>query len=417
MIKCLSLFLLFISTLAYAQHTLDDFINRAVENSPVLKEYHYQATRNQIQQKINAAENSTFHVSLSGDYLFVPYFKLITTDPLPQAIGYDINLFDGGLYSAQVNVGRNIFNGRRMDVLDQQIRIQDQSFSYYFGLEKHNLRKLVTDQYLNTYQAFLIIQLSNEIVSNLTDQLKLTGELLGSGYVKTQDYLLLKIELKNQAINLRDARQNYRSNLYQLYALCGIQDTSVVHITPVSLDKVEPAPTSNFMQKFIQDSLVTVNEQQLFEIKYIPQLSLFFNAGLNAVELINIQRRFGMSAGLSLSVPIYDGRQRSLTRQKTTLMQNTISEYRRFSELNIAMQRKDLITQIAVMQKNITDFTEQVTDFEKLLKLSERQLQQGNTSMMDHLILIRNFMELRKNKIETEINYQLQINNYNYWNW
>ena len=421
MVKCISFFLLFISTLVSAQNTLDDFINRAVENSPVLKDYRYQSKYNQIQGQINAAENSAFHLSLTSDYLFVPYFnnngKLVTTDPLPTAIGYDINLFDGGLYSAQFNVGRNIFNGRLIDVLDQQIRIQDQNAGYYFDLEKHNLQKVVTDQYLATYQTLLIIRLSAEIVTNLANQLKLTGELINKGFARTQDYLLLKIELKNQSINLRDARQNYRSNLYQLYALCGIQDTTVADITPASLKKVDPAPTSNFMKKFVQDSLVTVNEQQLFELKYVPQLSLFFNAGLNAITLIDIQRKFGMSAGLSLSVPLYDGQQKSLTRQKSALMQNTISEYRQFSQLNITMQRKNLITQIDVLQKNITDFTEQVSDFEKLLKLSERQLQQGNTSIMDHLILLRNFMEIQKNKIETEINYQLQINNYNYWNW
>ncbi len=421
MLRRISFFVLLISNLAIAQHSLDDFINSAFANSPVLKEYHQQQTLNQIQQKMNHAENTAFQVSLSGNYLFAPYFnnhgKLVTINPAPQAIGYDINLFDGGLYSAQLNLERNIFNGRLMNILNRQVQIQDENARYNIDLEKHNLQKQVTDQYLNTYQSFLMIRLAREAVSNLSDQLKLTRELVEKGFVKTQDYLLLKIELKNQSIGLSDARQNYRSNLYQLYAVCGISDTAVVVIDSVALKMVKLMPESNFVQKYTLDSLVTVNQQQQFEVKYLPRVSIFFNTGLNAVEVNNIGRKFGMSAGFSLSVPLYDGRQKSLTRQQSLVNQHTISEYRRFSEQNIAMQRNDLISRIHVRQQNIEDLTEQIADYEKLLQLSDRQLQQGNVSMIDHLTLIRNFVEIRKNKIETEINYQLEINNYNYWNW
>jgi outer membrane protein TolC len=412
---------LLISKLAIGQHSLDIFLNSAFANSPVLKEYHQQQTLNRIQQKMNHAENTAFQVSLSGNYLFAPYFnnhgKLVTINPAPQAIGYDINLFDGGLYSAQLNLERNIFNGRLMNVLNRQVQIQDENARYNIDLEKHNLQKQVTDQYLNTYQSFLMIRLAREVVSNLSDQLKLTRELVEKGFVKTQDYLLLKIELKNQSIGLSDARQNYRSNLYQLNAVCGISDTAVVAIDSVALKIDNPMPESNFMQKYTLDSLVTVNQQQQFEVKYLPQVNVFFNTGLNAVELNNIERKFGMSAGLSLSVPLYDGRQKSLTRQQSLVNQNTISEYRRFSEQNIAMQRNDLVSRIHALQQNIEALTEQIADYEKLLQLSDRQLQQGNVSMIDHLTLMRNFVEIRKNKIETEINFQLEINNYNYWNW
>jgi outer membrane protein TolC len=413
--------LILLSGLAFAQHSLDDFIKLALDHSPVLKDYQYRTEINQIRQEINHAENAAFHLSLTSDYLFVPYFnnngELVTTNPSPEAIGYDINLFDGGLYSAQVNLERNIFNGRVIDAFDRQIHIQNQTAGYYSNLEKHSLEKEVTGQYLNAYQNLLLIRLSEAVVSNLSEQLKLTGELTENGFAKPQDYLLLKIELRTQQINQRDARQNYRSNLYKLYTLCGIRDTSLVDLDPVTLTIEQPPPESMFIQKFVLDSLQTVNEQELFELKYVPQVHLFMNAGLNAVELNNIQRKFGMSAGLSLSLPLYDGRQRSLTRQKSYVAQNTIQNYRHFTDRTINMQRQELFTQIGVLKQNILDYNQQIADYNQLLTLSEKQLQQGNTSMMEHLILLRNFTEIRKNKIETEINYQIQINNYNYWNW
>ncbi len=415
------LFLFLIPQFLFSQTSLDYFLSKAVEHSPALNEYRNMQSFNRLQEKLNRAQNTAFQVSLTGDYLFAPYFNnhgdLITTDPSPEAIGYDINLFDGGLYSAQINLERNIFNCRLMHLLDRQIQVQDENAGFNILLEKHNLQKEVTDQYLNTYQSLLLVRLSDAVVSNLTEQLNLTGELVEKGFAKTQDYLLLKIELKNQTIGLTDARQNYRSNLHQLHALCGIQDTAVVEIDSVALKMDDTASESNFIQKFTLDSLGTAIQQQLFETKYQPQLNLFMNAGLNAVTIKNIQRKFGMSAGLSLSVPLYDGRQKSLTRQQSIVNQNTIGEYRRFSKRNITLQRNDLRSQIHALKQNIRDLSEQISDYRSLLQLSEKQLQQGNVSMIDHLTLLRNFVEIRKNKIETEINYQLQINNYNYWNW
>ncbi len=205
--------------------------------------------------------------------------------------------------------------------------------------------------------------------------------------------------------------------MYQLYALCGIEDTVVVEIDSVVLTMNEKLVNSNFIQKYRLDSLMTNSQQRLFEVKYQPQVSLFVNTGVNAVELSNIQRKFGMSAGLSFSLPLYDGRQKNLTRQQSQVNQNTISEYRRYAQQNITMQRNDLVSRIHVLQQNVRALTAQISDYQKLVQLSEKQLQQGNVSMIDHLTLLQNFVDIRKNKIETEINCQLEINNYNYWNW
>jgi len=415
----LFLFLLWESVLG--QHTLDDFIARATENSPSLKEYRLQQSLNQLQGKINTAENNAFHVSLTGDYLFTPYFnnqgRLVTTNPSPQAVGYDIGLFNGGLYSAQINLQRPVFNGGLMNALDGQIRIQDENARYGFELEKHSLVKQVTDQYLNTYRALLMVHLADEMASNLSDQLALTAGLLEKGFATSRDYLQLKIECKTQMIALGEARRLYRSSLYQLCALCGIQDTTVVGIDSVKLQIGELCAASNFLQKYSLDSLITQNQQQLFETQYQPKIGLFVNGGLNAVQLADLQRKFGMSAGLSLAVPLYDGRQKSLSRQQNLVHQNTIRAYRLYCEQTVRLQRQDILSRIGSFRQNLRDLSEQIADGQRLLQVCDAQLRQGNLSMMDHLNTIRNFIEIRKNAINAEIDYQLEISAFNYWNW
>ena len=421
LMKRLILILLLFSKTAFGQHMLDDFVARAMENSPTLKEYEQQKTLSQIQQKINRAENETFHASLTGDYLFVPYFnnhgKIITTNPSSQAVGYDINLFDGGLYSAQLNLERSIFNHGIIRVLEQQVGIQNENAMYNLHMGKHQLQYQVTEQYLNTYLFLLLSRLSKEIMVTLREQMEWTDALMKKGFTSEQDYLLLKVELKNQWVDLNASRQNYQSGLYQLYALCGIEDTTVVAIDSVSFEIPAPISGSKFLQKYALDSLKIVNQQQLFETQYQPKIDLFFNTGLNAVTLDKIERKFGVSAGLSLSLPLYDGKQKSLTRKQSQVNQTIIHDYRRFSESNIDVQRHDRMSRIQTLKKNIHVLEEQINDYRNLLALSETQLKQGHVSMIDHLTLLRNFVDIRKNKIETEIKCQLEINNYNYWNW
>lgn len=409
--------------LVFAQHGLDYFLSKAAENSPALQEYSDLQVANRVQKQLIAAQNSAFQLSFSGDYLFAPYFNnngdLVTTNPSPEAIGYDIGITNGGMYSAQINLERNIFNSRALNALNRQIQIQDETFQYNYNLEKQNLEKQVTDQYLSAYQFLLLSRLSEEVVDNLRQQLKLSEELVGKGFAKSQDYLQLKIEMQSQVIAWNDTRQQYRSNLYQLYALCGIEDTdtTVIDLEAAGLTPGEVNLQSRFIKRYELDSLATVNQQEIFETKYWPQVKLFANTGLSAVELNNIQHKFGMSAGLSITLPILDGSQKSLTRQQNQIARNTIRFYRQYANRNIDMQRKNLQARIQSLEQSISALKEQINDYRKLLDISAQQLRQGNISMIDYLILLRNFIDLRKNNIDMTISYQQEINNYNYWSW
>ena len=421
MIKRMLLVMSIIPQFVSAQVSLNHFLEKAVENSPTLKEYHNLRSINRVQRELNRAQTFGFQISLTGDYLFAPYFNnpggLITTNPSPDAYGYDINLTDGGLYSAKINLERNVMNGGLAGVLDRQIRVQDESYQYAFSLERHSLEKQVTDQYLNAFQLQRLAHLSEETVAALREQASLSAGLAAGGTTSLRDYLLLKIEFKNQSILLDDARQQYRSAMLQLYALCGIADTSITAIDPVALKTDAPSRPSHFADRYALDSLSAVTEQALFETKYRPRLKLFLNTGLDAVELARIERKFGMSAGLNLSLPLFDGHQKRLTRERKRIALNTIRESRRYLEATVSLQRMNYQKRIESLKKNIAGLSEQIEDYRKLLDLASKQMRQGGLSVIDYLTLVKNFADLRKNTIALEINLQLETNNYNYWNW
>ena len=413
---------LFLSSFAYGQNNLDYFLNKALNNSPVLKDYQNSSQINNLQLKLNEAENSAFKVSLTGNYLFAPYFNnnghILSINPDPKAIGYDAGITNGGLYSAQVNLEKNIFNGGLLDALKQQQLTFGKSYESKSDELKHALKKEVTDQYLSTLQSLLLYNFSEEIVSNLKDQLSITGDLVQNGYTKAQDYLLLKVELKTQQISLNETWQNYKSGLMQLYSLCGIKDTEIVKIDSVDLELIGgKVNQSNFLTKFYLDSLNAVNQQQIFETKYQPQVGIFFNAGLNAVELDNIQRKLGLSAGINFSLPILDGGQKDITRQQTAIAEKTFGDYKNYQSHNLYIQLKNTEERINSLKKNLSDMEEQIKDYNNILIISKKQLREGNLSMVEYLTLLRNYIDLQKSMINNRISYQVEINNYNYWNW
>jgi outer membrane protein TolC len=421
MIKRTTILILLFSGISTAQYSLEYYLNQGINNAPTLTEFQNLQYINNIQGELNSAENSAFQISLSADYLFAPYFnnngQLISTNPDSKAIGYDIGITNGGLYSAQLNVEKNIFNSGLLDALQNQNKILAEQYGYSYDLEKHNLQKQITDQYLSSYKSLLLFELSKEIVSNLSEQLNIASDMVEKGYAKAQNYLLLKIELQNEQISLNEAYQNYKNDLTQLNTICGIKDTNVIMLNQVELGLSQPKTGSDFYKKYELDSLATISQQSLFETKYLPQFKLFLNTGLNAVEINGIQRKIGMSAGLNFLLPIYDGGQKNLTQQQNQITQKTISDYRKYFEVNLEMLMNNTSQRIKSVKKNLDDLNVQIDEYKKLMYISIEGLQKGDISMIEYLALLKNFINLRKSKIDKEINYQMEINNYNYWNW
>ncbi|MFZ0391990.1 MAG: TolC family protein [Calditrichia bacterium] len=422
-IKILPVFIfLFLSiSTSPAQNNLAYYLQKGFQNFPVLQDYQNQQSINALQRDLIGAQHSTFQLSFTASYLFAPYFNnngnFISTNPAPDAIGYDVGITNGGEYSALFNVERNILNGRIVNALQRRnsVKIRQDRFSYV--LEKHKLRKQITDQYLTAYQSLLEYGLAKEVVNNLEKQLRITSELVEKGYESAQNYLLLKVESQHQTINLKETFQNYKTDLTELNSLCGIKDTAAMQIDSVDMSLKPALDSTHFIRQFTLDSLATVADQSVFETKYWPQVNLFINTGLNAVELDGIQRKFGFSAGINLSVPIYDGRQKSITRQQSRIARETISAYKGYSKTNLRVRRENAFAKIRSLKESLDGLETQITDYRNLIRISSEQLETGGISMIGYLTMLRNLIRLRKTKIEKKISYQMEINNFNYWNW
>jgi len=415
------LLLMLIFTSLNAQRNLDYYIGKALENDASLNQLRNQLPINRLQNKLDNAQNSAFQISLTGDYLFAPFFNngtgLVTTTPDSKAIGYDVGITNGGLYSAQVNIQRNIFNGNLVDALKSKYELTNKNILNEITIEEHNLRKTLTDQYLDCLQNILLYALADENAGNLQKQVTMTAGLVEHGFVKAQDFLLIKIELKNQQSIATETWRKYKTGLTQLNSLCGLQDTSSVLLDNVKLEATDQVTQSHFSTKYSIDSLALQNQQELFETAYQPKVNLFFNTGLNAVGLNNMQRKFGLSAGINFSLPLFDGNQKEITRQQNDLYGKSIRQNREYFEKNLFLQRQNGREKLNSLKTTLNDLQDQIDNYDQVILMAKAEVEKGTQTMLEYLTLLKNYLELKKNKIITEINYQLEINNYNYWNW
>jgi outer membrane protein TolC len=262
-----------------------------------------------------------------------------------------------------------------------------------------------------------LYKLSKESISNLTEQVNIASNLVEQGFLTAGDYLLMKIELQNELLNSSESLQNYKDDLTQLNSICGINDTNMVYLDSVALQLTELKNSLGFFKKYELDSLSLISQQYVFETKYLPRLKLFFNTGLNAVETNGIERKFGLSAGLSFSLPIFDGGQKNLTRQQSLISQKTVNNYCRYFSLNLELILSNTASKLKTIKRNLAGLDNQINEYKKVMEISVRDLNKGDISTIEFLNILKNFIDLKKSKIDKEIEYQMQINNFNYWNW
>ena len=333
------------------------------------------------------------------------------------AIGYDVGITNGGLYAAQLNLEQTVFNFTAGNALAKSSQADEDVTEQELQVERHTIKKQVTDLFLAALQTQQLLDVADDILERVYAQVNISAELVKTGLLKQTDFLLLQIELQNQTIQRSQLRSELRGDLNALFSSCGMTDTNLIQLVPMSEEIEQEVDPPRFIMTFEYDSMKAAAEQDVFESRYAPQVKVFFNTGLNAIEWENIDKRYGLSAGFNFSLPLYDGNQKSLSRQQHELLLENISSQKKYFLVQWSNQLKSLKEQIGMQKENLVLIEQQIAEFKDVLEISARNMQRGNLLVVEYLALLKNYSDVRKNKIVSHIIYLQLINNYNYWCW
>jgi hypothetical protein len=426
-LKQLNLFIVafFLYSLVAAQDkvTLDYFVNKAKENTPVLLENDNLFRIGELQNSIIKAQNKAFQINATSEVLVAPYFnnngKLIdiTTTPSNTAFGYDIGITNGGLYSGQINVTKNLFNQAATDNLLFQNKIQNNTITLSSEEITHNLVKNIMDVYIMAYQLQLQEDFTKEILKDLEKRLQVVELLVKRAVLMESDYLLLQLDIEGKKLELQQIQNNLKVAINQLYIMSGTPLGNIDQLgTPNFLDNKNPSGYF-YEKKFKNDSLQIIANQRVFENQYKPQVTAYANTGLNAIEIPNIYRRFGASAGLRLTIPIYDGKQRKYNVQQSLLKEESLEFYRDNSKVQIDNNIKSIEHQIQALKTSMQLLEKQLKKQENILEIYKGKLFQGQVSIVDYLNVIQNYKLNAYTKLQMQTNYWLLQSQYNFINW
>ena len=413
-IKILLLLLLLAGELSYSQNTLDYYLNAAFANNPELKENEGMAAKTDIRGNIIKAEYRQPQVYFTGDIFYPPMYPDKND---PDAIGYDIAITDGGLYSTLLNVRQPVFNKSVLETNNLKLETEKRIYLEKSKLTKHELEKQVTEKYIIAYKYLSQIGFNENIMNLLEQQRTIIKSLAEKGILQQSDLMLINIAIQNMIIEITDLRSAYERNLGDLNELCGLPNIIVKELTVPDIFPEFGNKQSLFLNRFVLDSLQAVYNLDVANLRYKPQLNFYASTGINAIEIPGIQRKFGAGFGVNLIIPIYDGHQKKLAGQETAIDIGIIDNYKQNFIIRKETRLEAILNDIKNIDDKIMAYKLQSNNYESLIELYKAKLNTGQINMMDYLNILKSYLTLKNELALSETNKLLIINENNYYNW
>jgi hypothetical protein len=221
-----------------------------------------------------------------------------------------------------------------------------------------------------------------------------------------------------QDLSLKDLQIEYHKEISSLNAICGLPDEfyDQLELPDIILNPALNRESSPFFKRYIVDSLKIQNEKLLIDRNYKPSVNWFSDAGLLNNLPRDISRNFGFSVGLSLTVPIYDGHQRTLNYDKLKLSENTRSNYAGYFKQQLNQQLTQLYNELKQTQEIIPQVVQQVSFAESVIKQDKYLLNSGNISITDYILALKNYISVKRNLNIYQVKILQIITEINYWN-
>ena len=389
-------------------YALDHYLELAKNNSPLLKDLRNQVASNQLDSlRLKAGFKPQVNATSGGLYA-----------PSINGFGYSSAITNEHTLNGLVAVNQAIVSKKNVNSQVEAITLLSQSVNNAAKISEQDLKKAVTNQYITAYGDLQQVKFSQEIVNLLTTEEDVLKRLTRANVYHQSDYLTFLVTLKQQQLQLAQARLLYRNDYATLNYLVGVADTSFVQLADPDLQIIRrpDANASIFFAQYRLDSLKLVNSRKQIDFSYKPKTNVFADGGYNSDFMGQAYKNFGVSAGFSLSIPIYDGGQRKLQYRKISLEEETRQNYKAFFNTQYRQQIAQLNQQINENDKLMPQIMDQIKYSESLIKVDTQLLQTGDVKIADLILAINNYLTVRNLKTQTIVSKLQLINQLNYWN-
>jgi outer membrane protein TolC len=395
--------------LAFNQtRNLEFYLDEGIHNSPLLNDY-----RNQIKSAssdsllIRAAKKPL--VEVKSQLLYAPAYR---------NFGYDEIVTDQGNYTAVMGVSQPLFNKKEINNKYDAVDIQKRTLNNSSQISINELKKVITDQYLTSFSVYTDFIFNKNFLELLEKENVIVKQFVKNGIAKQTDFLSLLVETQSEEMLVTQIKSQYRKDLMLLGQLCGLNDSTWYELTDPKIE-MKGTPDITKSPAYIQykiDSIRIENEKAAIDIRYKPKINWFADAGFLTSNPWNFYNHFGYSAGVSLNIPVYDGKQRGLEKQKLEFNENSRQAYMDTYYKQYFQQIQQLNLELSSLNEMSSQVENQLRTSEQLVNTLKEQLEAGIIQMTEYINAIKNFktisrsinlIKMQKLQVINEMNFLL----------
>jgi outer membrane protein TolC len=383
------------------------YIEKAQTNSPLLKDLSNQIKSNSIDSLLNKATYKTQILgNLNANYA-----------PIINGYGYDSAITNGQSVAGLVGVNQKIIGKSIIKSQAESFQLLKESLVLNKKIASKDVNKLIIAQYITAAGSAEQIEYNQKITALLKDEAVILKKLTQNSIYKQTDYLVFLSTIKQQELQVLQLKQQYQNDLGMLNYLSGETDTTFVKLKKpdIALKTIQSDTKNVFVKQFEVDSLKIINQNKLIDNAYKPSLSLLGDAGYFSSLTYQAPKNLGFSVGLGLSIPIYDGNQKSLQHQKneTALVTNLAykANFNKQYQQQLLMLHQKL-KQAAAIENQLQS---QLQIVDALIEANKKLLLTGDAQITDFVIAISNVITINNSISQNKINTLQLINEINYW--
>ncbi|HXB33862.1 MAG TPA: TolC family protein, partial [Puia sp.] len=262
------------------------------------------------------------------------------------------------------------------------------------------------------------LNFNRDIYQLLDKESNLLKDLTGKNVYRQTDYLAFLVTQKQEALLIRQLEIQFRNDHGTLNYLCGIVDTSATLLAApvIELQHMPDISNSIFFRQFALDSLKLRNSRSLVDFGYRPKASLYADGGFSSSLMYEPYKNFGVSFGVTITMPIYDGHQRKMQYSKLDIQERTRTGYQEFFASQYSQQIAQLSQQLKATEDLIAQINEQVHYSETLIDVNGKLLGTGDAKIADYILALSNYLNAKNLLTQNYITRLQIINQINYWN-
>jgi outer membrane protein TolC len=386
---------------------LEYYLTLGVANNPVLKDLSNRLKSNRYDSLITRATYLP-QVNFNG-YLMAA--------PVINGWGYSDVITNGQQLSGSLSVNQQFFNKKTREANYQAYSLESRNLDNSRILSSGELKKAITAQYLAAYSAVSEKNFQLEVLATLKEESRILQAWVNSGIYRQTDFLSFRVEIFSLERNVRDLDLQFRREFSNLNLICGVSDTVSYNLVLPSIEEmIKNSPeNSPFFQSFRIDSLKIQNEKLLIDRSYKPAVYWFSDGGIVNNEPRYLYRNFGVSFGLSMTLPVFDGNQRKFKYGKIRVQEETRKNYQEFFRIQFNARLKQLMDELETIRTLALENEKQILLIKELVNQDRVLFNKGTVTITDYILAMKNLIEARQAGLLYQIRTQYLINEINFW--